>query len=58
MKSLRRACLKQEQKVGNNNKKRSALIDISNVSLIVVLAMETPTSIIGEQRSSRAKNIR
>ncbi|XVF59769.1 hypothetical protein PTKIN_Ptkin07bG0302600 [Pterospermum kingtungense] len=36
---------------------RSALIDITNDSPIVGLAMETPTSGIGRQRSSKAKNM-
>ncbi|KAA3461108.1 Guanine nucleotide exchange factor SDC25 [Gossypium australe] len=44
---------------GNKEKpqERSALIDITNDSPIVGLAMETPSSAIGKQRSSRAKSM-
>ncbi|TYJ03988.1 hypothetical protein E1A91_A12G063700v1 [Gossypium mustelinum] len=44
---------------GNKEKRqeRSALIDITNDSPIVGLAMETPSSVIGKQRSSRAKSM-
>ncbi|XVF15907.1 hypothetical protein REPUB_Repub09cG0196900 [Reevesia pubescens] len=42
---------------GKQQQERSALIDITNDSPIVGLAMGTPSSGIGKQRSSKAKNM-
>ncbi|PPD84129.1 hypothetical protein GOBAR_DD18917 [Gossypium barbadense] len=43
---------------GKHPQERSALVDITNdYSPIVGLAMETPSSAIGKQRSSRAKSM-
>ncbi|GMI68936.1 hypothetical protein like AT5G66230 [Hibiscus trionum] len=42
---------------GKHQSERAALIDISNDSPIVGLAMETPSSAVGKQRCSRAKSM-
>ena len=49
--------LKTRTRNGKQQQERSALIDITNDSPIVGLAMETPSSAIAKQRTSRAKNI-
>ncbi|KAE8703836.1 Chalcone-flavanone isomerase family protein [Hibiscus syriacus] len=42
---------------GKQQNERAALIDITNDSPIVGLAMETPSSAVGKQRGSRAKSM-
>ncbi|KAK8606726.1 hypothetical protein V6N13_052488 [Hibiscus sabdariffa] len=46
---------KSVSKNGKQQNERAALIDITNDSPIVGLAMETPSSAVGKQRCSRAK---
>ncbi|KAK6237333.1 hypothetical protein QUC31_002802 [Theobroma cacao] len=48
---------KTRTRKGKQQQERSALIDITNDSPIVGLAMETPLSAIAKQRTSRVKNI-